>query len=409
MPEGEPSSSPERHVIIAGAGIGGLSAALFLARAGWRVTIADKVDQLQEFGAGLQIAPNASRLLADLGILEDLRDIYVEPLELVVRKGDTGKVLSTATLGEKAEERFGAPFIVVHRADLQNALRRRAEANAAITLHLGHKLIDINETSEAITARFETDAGEVALSADLLVGSDGVWSRARTLAGLPSPSIYSGNTAWRTLIPREQAPIFAREAKVNLWFGNKLHLVHYPVCGGEAINLVAVIEDEWREEGWSCPGDPDLLMRKFAPWCDKARDLVRAGPEWKRWALVTRAPESRWSRARMTLLGDAAHPMVPFLAQGASAAIEDGAALAALLESPCPRPEQLALALKRYDAARIPRTARIQTEARKQGRFYHISGLFGRLRDTALRALPGEAMLGRYAWIFEHDARRISS
>lgn len=410
MPEGDPSSSstPARHVLIAGAGIGGLSAALFMAKAGWRVTVTDREETLHEFGAGLQIAPNASRLLADIGIVADLDDFAVEPTALVVRKGDSGEVLSRATLGKTAEARFGAPFLAIHRADLQNALHKRAAAHPAIALRLGHALEDIRETDTEITGIFRHGDGEVRLSADLLVGADGVRSRARTLSGLPSPSRYSGNTAWRALIPREQAPIFAREAEVNLWFGGGAHLVHYPVCGGRDINVVAVVEDAWREEGWSCPGDPDELNRKFAPWCEKARDLIAAAPEWRRWALLTRAPESRWSRARLTLLGDAAHPMMPFLAQGASSAIEDGATLAALLSAPTPQPENLALALKRYDATRIPRTARIQGEAAKQGKLYHHSGLVGRLRDTVMRVLPGEAMLRRYAWIFDHDARDIS-
>jgi salicylate hydroxylase len=420
MSSGEPSSSSAqgipghdetddlRHVLVAGAGIGGLSAALFLAKAGWRVTVLDREPELQEFGAGLQIAPNASRLLEDIGVLADLDDFAVEPTVLNVRRGESGQILSSAMLGKTAASRFGAPFIVVHRADLQNALRRRAEANPHITLQLGHQLVDIKERETGITGLFETASGEVAIKADLLVGADGVWSRARTLAGLPSPSRYSGNTAWRALVPREHVPIFAREAEVNLWFGGGVHLVHYPVCGGRDINIVAVIEDDWREEGWSCPGDPDVIAAKFTPWCDKARELVASAGEWRRWALVHRSPEHRWSRARMTLLGDAAHPMMPFLAQGASSAIEDGATLAAFLEAPCPRPEQLALALKRYDAARIPRTARIQQEARRQGKFYHVSGLFGRLRDTALRVLPGEAMLNRYDWIFSHDARDIA-
>lgn len=415
MSSGEPSSisTPDgagagRHVLVAGAGIGGLSAALFLAKAGWRVSVLDREPELQEFGAGLQLAPNASRLLADIGVLSDLDDFAVEPVALSVRRGESGEVLSRAILGEAATGRFGAPFIVVHRADLQNALLRRAQANPAITLHLGYTLHEIKERDTGITGKFLHGTQEVSFEADLLVGADGVWSRARTLAGLPSPSRYSGNTAWRALVPREQVPIFAREAEVNLWFGGGVHLVHYPVCGGREINIVAVIEDSWQEEGWSAPGDPDVIARTFAPWCDKARELVASAHEWRRWALVHRAPEHRWSRARMTLLGDAAHPMMPFLAQGASTAIEDGAALAAFLANPTPRPEQLALALKRYDAARIPRTARIQEQARKQGRLYHVSGLFGRLRDTALRVLPGETMLNRYDWIFSHDARNVS-
>jgi salicylate hydroxylase len=410
MPEGDPSSSsaPQRHVIIAGAGIGGLCAALFMAKAGWRVTLAEKAEELQAFGAGLQMSPNAARLLDEIGILDDLKDFRVEASALVVRSGISGEVLSRAELGKTAQMRFGAPFFAVHRADLQNALRKRAEAHPAITLHLGLALCDIAEKPEHITALFTQGEAEVRLQADLLVGADGVWSRARQLAGLPSPSRYSGNTAWRALIPREQAPIFARETEVNLWFGGGVHLVHYPVCGGRDINVVCVIEDDWREEGWCSPGDPDVLMKKVAPWCAKARELVAAAPAWQRWALVQRAPESRWSRARMTLLGDAAHPMMPFLAQGAGAAIEDGATLAALLAAPTPRPEQLTMALRRYDAARIPRTARIQGEALRQGQIYHVSGVLGRLRDTLMRVLPGKAMLRRYAWIFDHDARKIS-
>lgn len=394
------------HCLIAGAGIGGLAAALFLARAGWRVTLAERESELQEVGAGLQLAPNASRLLAELGILADLDDIAVEPVSLVMRRGADGAELCRCRLGTEAAARYGAPFLVVHRADLQQALLRRAEADAHIALETDMLLVEIRESGESITGEFETKSGTTRLiAADMLVGADGLWSRTRQRAGLAAPGLYSGKTAWRTLIPRAEAPIFAREADVNLWFGRDVHLVHYPVCGGREINVVAIIEDDWREEGWAAPGNPDIIASRFRPWCRKARDLMDAATAWNRWALIDRPPESRWSRGRMTLLGDAAHPMLPFLAQGASQAIEDAATLGVLLGGEA---HDIPARLRRYDALRIPRTARIRGEARRQARIYHLGGIAARLRDTAIRALPPDMLFRRFDWIFTHDARVIA-
>lgn len=402
MPEDRtPGDAKTSHALIAGAGIGGLVAALLLAREGWRVTLCDREPLLHEAGAGLQLSPNATRLLDQLGVIDDLDGIAVEPSALRIWSGASGHKLSRTRLGATAHQRFGAPFLVVHRADLQNALSRRAAAESLITLRLGLKLVDLREGDDAITGMFENADGlPERITADLLIGADGIWSRARALAGLPAPTHYSGKTAWRTLIPREQAPIFAREAEVNLWLAPGAHLVHYPVCGGREINVVAIIEDAWHEEGWSAPGDPDVLTARFLGWNRRARELVGAAETWKRWALCDRAPESRWSRSRMTLLGDAAHPMMPFLAQGAGQAIEDGAALAARLGAPPHSGPAIAQALKAYEAARIPRTARIQREARRQSRIYHLGGITAQMRDAAIRLLPGDLLLSRYAWIF---------
>lgn len=412
MPEDREPSAAEAapvntvpHVLIAGAGIAGLTAALFLAKSGWRITICDREPTLAEVGAGLQLAPNATRLLDQIGIVDDLDDIAVEPNALKVWRGLNGEQMASAPMGKKARERFGAPFLVTHRADLQNALIRRVAAHPDITLRLGLRLVDIREGEASIAGLFEAAEGpEIRIEADLLVGADGLWSRARTLAGLPAPTRYSGKTAWRTIIPREEAPVFAREADVNLWMGPDAHLVHYPVCGGRDINVVAIIEDDWRDEGWSAPGNPDVLASRFRGWCSKARDLVGAADSWKRWALVDRAPESRWSRARMTLLGDAAHPMMPFLAQGASQGIEDAAVLATLLRKVHREGFPLATALRQYDAVRIPRSARVQKSARQQGQIYHFDGIRASLRDTALRMLPGDALMQRFAWIYGHNA-----
>jgi salicylate hydroxylase len=407
MPEDQqpPDLAGKPHLLIAGAGIGGLTAALFAARAGWRVTLADREDQLQEVGAGLQLSPNATRLLSRIGIVQALDDIAVEPTGILVHRASDGQVLSQTRFGNRVLARFGAPFLVVHRADLQRVLLAKVQEHVAIDLHLGVTLQEIHEKAEHIAADFTTSSGETRrLTADLMVAADGLWSRGRKLCGLPSPSRYSGKTAWRTLIPREEAPLFAREAEVHLWMGPDAHLVHYPVRGGDEINVVAIIEDDWREEGWSAPGDPEVLARRFSTWNSRARSLIGAAESWKRWALVDRAPETRWSRARMTLLGDAAHPMMPFIAQGASQAVEDAACLGALIAGTGSDAKAIAGALQRYDALRIPRTARVQKAARSQGRLYHASGLAARLRDATLSMLPGEKLLERFAWVYSHDA-----
>lgn len=401
-------NAPQRHALIAGAGIGGLAAALCLARTGWRVTIVDREPELLEVGAGLQLSPNASRLLFALGFQHGLAAPATRPEELIINRARDGEVLNRARMGVVVEGRFGAPFLAIHRGDLHGLLLAGVKAEPSVSLQLGHRLTDIRMGEDEVTGLFDTDAGETRASADLLIGADGLWSRARALAGLPSPSLKSGKSAWRTLIPRDEAPLFARANALNLWLGEGAHLVHYPVCGGEMINVVAITDDALTEEGWNVRGDPDLLLQRFSGWSGKARDLLHAAHEWKRWALLDRAPESRWSRGRMTLLGDAAHPMLPFIAQGASQAIEDAATLAKELETAHAGPS-IGAALQRYDRQRIPRTARIQRLARQQGKLYHLSGALSGARDLALKLMPGEVLLARYGWIYAHDAGRMKA
>jgi salicylate hydroxylase len=406
MPDAE-NGPFDRHALIVGAGIGGLTAALFLARAGWRVTIAEREAMLTEMGAGIQLAPNATRLLARLGLMPDFQDLAVRPSDFVIR-GHKGNRLHESTFGAKAEQRFGAPFLVIHRGELQRVLLHHVLKNPAITLRLGLKLTDFREKPEGISGLFEPASGpDERIDAAVLIGADGLWSRARPLSGLPGPSAPQGKTAWRGLIPRAAAPIFAREAKVNLWLGPNGHVVHYPVSGGEQVNVVAIIDEDWLEEGWNAPGDPDQLNQLFRGWGPDLQALISAADGWKRWALIDRASEHRWSRPRLTLLGDAAHPMLPFLAQGASQAIEDGAALAALLAT-VSNAQDLAKALQRYEGLRLPHTARVQRAARRQGRIYHLDGLMAAARDLTLRLMPEGQLLERFSWIFAHDAEAIT-
>jgi salicylate hydroxylase len=361
---------------------------------------------LHEVGAGLQLSPNATKVLGRLGLMPEFTDIAVKPHEFVIRRHD-GSILNRSALGRTTEARFGAPFLVIHRGDLQSVLKRQVEKTPGIELRLGRKIIEHRENEAGIVGVFETASGEERIEADVLIGADGLWSRVRPLSGLPHPSLPQGKTAWRGLIPREAAPIFAREAKLNLWLGPSAHLVHYPVSGGEAVNVVAIIDEHWSEEGWMAPGDPDHLTRLFHHWGRDARELIAASPGWNRWALVDRAPESRWSRGRITLLGDAAHPMLPFLAQGASQAIEDAASLAAHLRL-ARTGHEIAAGLQNYDKARIGRTARIQAAARRQGQIYHLSGPLAVARDLGMRLMPGKGLLGRFDWIYDHDAEKTA-
>ena len=400
-------SGAGRHALIIGAGIGGLSAALFLARSGWRISLADRDAPPRETGAGLQLSPNATRLFDRLGLLPALADCSVRPDDLLIRNAG-GRVLARSALGDQAEARFGAPFLVIHRGSLHKILLNAAISDPSITLLAGYTLTDLRETENAATGIFDTGSGETRIEADLLVGADGLWSRVRPLTGLPQPSLPQGKTAWRALVPASDAPTFAREARVNLWLGSRAHLVHYPVDGGRAINIVAIIEEDWQGEGWSKPGNPAVLEHRLTDWHADARALIASSPRWNRWALMDRAPENRWSRRCVTLLGDAAHPMLPFLAQGASQAIEDAACLAQSLGKPA-NARPIAASLAAYDKARLSRTARVQRMARQQGSIYHLSGPMALARDLTLRVLPAGTLLDRYAWIYGHDAETLTS
>ncbi len=389
--------STELGVGLVGAGIGGLSAALFLAQAGWRVRLFERELALSEVGAGLQLSPNATRLLRHINILDAVSKVACEPQALGVRAGTSGRVLVRNAMGDALRARYGAPFLTLHRGDLQRALFEAVRAHPAIDCVFGHRLIEVSDFDSQPRAVFETEQGPVSAQFAALIGADGVWSRARTLIGLPGPNIYSGKTAWRARVLRDDAPAFARINEVALWLGPGAHLVHYPVRGGAEINIVAIIAQEWREPVWSAPGERAELLARFAGWAPQARDLLAAAPGFLRWALCARSPEAFWSRGAMALLGDAAHPMLPFLAQGAGSAIEDGDELARHL-----RPgREVAPALRSYAQARLPRTVRLQHAARRQSMIYHLRGPAAFARDTAFSLLPEGALFRTFDWIYE--------
>jgi salicylate hydroxylase len=391
----------EPHALIAGAGIGGLSAALCLARVGWRVSIFESAPAFEEVGAGLQLSPNASGILQKLNVLERLNGFALAPESIRVRRARDGATLSLMPLAD-AERRWGAPYLLIHRADLQRALLQAVAAEDAIRIHTGVSVAGFASGADGVVAALRQGLVRHEASGDCLIGADGARSliRAKLLgAGAKSPAVTK-RVAWRALVDADRAAPEALRPQSCLWLGREAHLVHYPLRGGAVVNVVAVVDENepapGPEEDWSRPGDPAVLTTRFSSWHKDARALLAAAPEWRRWPLIERDPLPGWTAGRVALLGDAAHPMPPFLAQGAAQAIEDSAALGAALQATRDVPQGLAT----YAAARRARAGRVQSESRAQGRIYHLSGLAGFARDAALRALGGERLLARYDWLY---------
>jgi salicylate hydroxylase len=389
------------RALIVGAGIGGLTAALALARAGLDAALFERTDVLEEFGAGLQLTPNATRILDRLDALAAVRAHALAPRAIRILRGRDDALLARLPL-ESAQARWGAPYLVVHRADLQRALVERVAREAGVTLTLGAEVggLAADEAGVAIGVR----RGAIGLRerGDLLIGADGLRSIVRERLGLGErdAAAFSGRVAFRAQLDGARAPDRLREPEVTLRLGARAHLVHYPLRAGALVNVVAVIESGWRREPgddpWDGAGDRASLDRAFAGWSAETRALVAAAPDWRAWPLYDRPPAAGLASGRVALIGDAAHPMLPFLAQGASQAIEDAGALGACLaDSPAPVD-----ALAAYSRRRAARAARVQDAARAQARLYHMAGLAAFARDLGMRALGAERLLRRYDWLY---------
>jgi len=392
-----PAAAAGLDALIVGAGVGGLTAALALAKAGLSVTVLEQADGLGEVGAGLQVSPNATRVLFHLGLEEALSALAFRPEAVEARGWRQGQVISRADLGAAAQARYGLPYLHMHRADLVSVLDQACRAEPRITLRLGEAVAACEGDG---TPALSLTSGE-RLEADLVIGADGIRSRVREALFGPEAPRFTGQVAWRGLIPAEKLKDAGIRPVASLWMGPGAHFVHYYVRGGTLVNFVGVVErDDWREESWSSRGEAEDLRRDFAGWHPTVRRIVEAAPEDAcfRWALFDRAPLAEWGRGAVTLLGDACHPTLPFLAQGACMAIEDAAVLAGCL-SGCGC-AGIPTALERYGDLRRRRTAAIQAGSRRNATIYHLGAPLSWGRNLVMRAGlgMGSTMDGLYSY-----------
>jgi 2-polyprenyl-6-methoxyphenol hydroxylase-like FAD-dependent oxidoreductase len=391
--------SPLR-VLIIGGGIGGSAAALAMLRAGHKVSVFEQVKAKSEVGAGIQISPNASRLLHRYGLSSRLDEVAVRPQAVEARRWNDGKVLAGEPLGETVEAAFGAPHYHIHRADLLKVI---TDAIPQESLHEGKRCIGIVDDGKCVLAKF--DDGSSA-EGDVLVGADGIHSYVQKhLFGDEAPR-FSGNIAFRGLVPRDRVRHLDLKLNTTNWMGPGGHFIHYFVSSGRYLNFVAVSEQsEWRGESWNDRADVGEAISRYSGWNSQIYEILQASERIFKWALFDRAPLPKWTKGRVTLLGDACHPMLPYMAQGAAQAIEDGATLARCLAEESVDTEG---ALERYETIRIPRTSRVQAMARRNATVFHLhDGPEQQERDSkmALRRekTKARAPAGR-GEIFAHDA-----
>ena len=397
---GRSAVAASRTIIVAGAGIGGLTAALALAEKGFRVVICEQSERLQETGAGLQLSPNATRILFALGLKERMAPQAVVPEGISIRSARSGREIGGVTLGPQIEFRYGTPYWTMHRADLQAALLAAALDHSDIAFRLGTRLEDFVVHAHGATVELRRGLKAEQERGIALVGADGLWSRTRTRLGDKATPQFSGRSAFRAIVPAESVSEPWRAPIVRLWLARDAHLVHYPVSGGGKINIVAIVADRKPEREWSAPGSREQLLRRFAgrAWAKPARAILEAPESWQKWSLFEMPPRPQWGKGAMTLLGDAAHPMLPFLAQGAAMAIEDAAMLAHCLSAPDVAVEP---ALRRYEGLRRARTAEVQRAARQAGKIYHLGGPLAFLRNRSMQMMGREKLRERYDWLYD--------
>ena len=383
-------------IAVIGAGIGGLTAALSLRQAGFAVDVYEQAPELTEVGGGINMGPNAVRVLYRLGLAEGLLREGVRPRGTHQRRWQDGRTLQRARLNPLCEELYGAPHLTIHRADLLSII---AAGFPAEHIHLGRRLVDFADRGDHVEARF-ADGSRV--ETDVLVGADGIHSTVR--AGLfgDEPPQFAGCVAYRGLVPVERIADLGLELGSQSWVGPGGHFVHYFVSRGRLLNFVGWTEhDEWNREDWTDRATVERALAAFADWHPQIRRIIGAAETCFIWALFDRDPLPVWSRGRVTLLGDACHPMYPFMGQGAAQAIEDGAALAACLGAAADGDP--AVALQRYEWLRLPRVSRLQAMSRANKTRFHLpDGPEQEARDAAW-AEAGDRSPEALRWLYDFD------
>ena len=399
--------------MIAGGGIGGLASALACARAGWEVRVFERAPKFNEVGAGIQLGPNVVKVLHAWGLGTSLAQVAAFPDQLQVRSAMTAEVLATLRLGDQAVQRYGASYATLHRADLHQLLLNALGAQTGVQLQLSTAVARFTQTPQAVRLRTHQGAGESSEAAhqvaqeaesDVLIAADGLWSGVREQLLSDGPPRLTGHLAYRALMAQNSLPAPLRSSQITVWLGPQLHVVQYPVRGGKWLNVVAVVHGhiEGDPQSWDHRSNAADLRAAFAGSSAPLQALMEAVPDWRLWVLHDRPPlrgPDEMARGRVALLGDAAHPMRPYLAQGAGMAIEDAACLGQLLgQMQGQAQDDVVARLQRYAALRWQRNARVQARAIRNGQIFHLDGVALWGRDAALKLLG--ARLLDVPWLY---------
>lgn len=391
-----PQISPDtaEPILIVGGGIGGLSMAIALAQKGYPSKVFEQASQFGEIGAGIQLGPNAFRTMERLGIADGVSETAVFVKKLIMMDSINGREAGSIALGDKIKQHFDYPYAVTHRADLHNVLLDQCMASPLINLVTSMSASGFEQDENGVTLHFDDAASE---TGSALIGADGLWSKIRGQLLEDGPPRVSGHIAYRAVLPLDEFPESMRWDAATLWAGPRTHLVHYPLRNWKLFNIVATFHSDFYVEGWNEPGERDVLLRQFKDVGPKPMSIILKPESWRRWVLCDRDPVDNWSKGRVTLLGDAAHPMLQYFAQGATMAMEDAVCLADQLVG---HDGNMEATFKAYQEARAPRTAKVQLQARALGDLYHMSGVRRWIRNAIMRHRKSEKFYEGLAWLY---------
>lgn len=392
---GAPQAGLATPVLILGGGIGGLAAALALARRGIASRVLERRPTFSPEGAGIQLGPNGTRILAEIGVAAALDPLAGKPHIIHVRSAATGDTLANLPLGAWAAERHGSPYWVTHRRDLHGALLATAEKQPLISITMGFNAGAIRDEGRAVTIT-ETGTGNVVTGA-CLIAADGLRSQVRRDVFAAPPPHYAGKSSARAVIAAEDLPRSLRENATAIWLAPGAHIVHYPLRGSNEVAIVYTRDDRTPSEDWNAEVPRDWVLDGSGRFADALRLLLKVPRQWRKWALYELAPLPHWVKGRIALLGDAAHPTLPFLAQGGVLALEDASVIAREIAT---RPADCAAALAAYEHARMDRATRVVAQAKKNGRIYHLDGVMALARNLTMKLTPADRLMARFDWVY---------
>jgi salicylate hydroxylase len=388
------NTQTSRPILIAGGGIGGLACALALADCGIASLILERTTQANEAGAGIQIGPNGVKALRTLSVAEELSEYVGVPSAIHIRDARSSRTLASLPLGDTIQSRLGAPYWTAHRADLHAALSLRAQGLPLIRLASGFEVASVEATATGV--KVQALSGQT-VTGHALIGADGVGSRVRSYVAQAANPKPTQRRAYRSIIAGSAMPAGIDQTATGLWLTGGTHVVHYPVRGGSQVAIIVILSDAFASQGWQQPEERTALLTKVKHLHSTLLELIAAAPEWRSWALADQPPLERWANGRVVLVGDAAHPVLPFLAQGGVLALEDAVTLAPLLAKHVADP---ATAFEAFERVRRKRALRVHAASRSNGTIYHLRGPAALARNLALQALSGPQLLSRYDWLY---------